>query len=272
MILFEIQYSDLQTFTSILIHHNLNIKGLRDIHVFNLIQKLLHHYKFHNTETLFERLNTNPDLIQTCREMLCMTTGEFFRDISLWIQLKTITKKLSAKDNINILFPRIATGEELYSLLIFLQEHHLLEKTTIHATEICSYVLEQAKRATYALKTLENSHKIYQEIGFSQPLLEYFDVSGNVATLKPYLTANCFFSVQSIENILPHSTEYDIIWYRNQLIYWEQKTAEKHLTQITQNLKKGGYLILGYTENLDIYPIVSNFELVSFEDKIYTKK
>lgn len=272
MIPFEIPYSDLQTFTGILATHKLNVQGLRRIHLSNLIQKLLQYYKFHTTEHLFQSMTVNQDIIQTCREMLCVSTGEFFRDISLWIQLKNIIRKISVPE-INILFSRVSTGEEFYSLVIFLQEHNLLQKTRLHATEICNNVLQHAKRATYSLKTLENTHKIYQEIGFSEPLSAYFDISGNIATIKPYLTKTCVFSIQDIESFLPENQQqYDIIWYRNQLIYWDHEKANQHLLHHTNALKSGGYLILGYAENLDIYPVMSNFETFSFEDKIYRKK
>ncbi len=273
MIPFEIPYSDLHTFTGILTAKNLNVQGLRRIHVCNLIQRLLQHYKFHTTEHLFQSLNTNPDLIQTCREMLCVSTGEFFRDASLWIQLKNIFKKIAVQPNMNILFARTSTGEELYSLLIFLQEMDLLKKTKVHATEICNNVLQQVKRAVYSIKTIENTQKIYQELGLSKSLLEYFDISGSTATLKPYLTENCTFFIQDIHSAVPDfQVQYDLIWYRNQLIYWDKPTANQYLTEFSSVLKSGGYFISGYTENLDIYPAISNFETISFEDKIYRKK
>jgi chemotaxis methyl-accepting protein methylase len=218
-------------------------------------------------------MNTNPELIHTCRELLCVSTGEFFRDVSLWIQLKNVFKKIAVEPKINILFSRVSTGEELCSLFIFLQEQNLLEKTTVHATEICNNVLQQTKRTTYNIKTIENTQKVYQEIGFSKPALEYFDISGNMATLKSYLMNNCTFFIQDIHTPVPNTqVQYDLIWYRNQLIYWDTKTANEHLTQFADILKSGGYLLLGYAENLDIYPIMSNFETVSFEDKIYRKK
>lgn len=273
MIPFEISYSDLQTFTDILTAHNLNIQGLRRIHVCNLIRRLLQHYNFHATEHLFQSMNTNPDLIQTCREMLCVSTEEFFRDASLWIQLKNIFKKIAVQPNMNILFARTSTGEELYSLLIFLQEMDLLKKTTVHATEICNNVLQQTKRAVYNVKTIQNTQKTYQELELSKPLLEYFDISGNMATVKSYLMNNCTFFIQDIQKVIPdNQAQYDLIWYRNQLIYWDKPTANQHLTQFVDSLKNGGYFILGYAENLDIYPVISNFETFSPEDKIYRKK
>lgn len=273
MVHFEVSYSDLQVFMDILTKNNLNIHGLRHVHMFNLIQKILHQYKFHTAESLFHNLDNNPDLIQTCRELLCMSTGEFFRDASLWIQLKSIVHKIAEQDKIHILFSRTSTGEELYSLLIFLQAQGILEKTIIHATEICNNVLEQAKRAVYTLKTIESAEKVYEEIRLSKHLKEYFDISGNTATLKPNLTQSCTFFVQNIQNIIPvRNQQYDIVWYRNQLMYWNKETANSHLIQITDILKKGGYLLTGYVENLQIYPAVHNFEIISFEDKIYRKK
>lgn len=271
MILFQISYPDIKTFVNILAHHNLNIQGMRDIHVYTLIQKLLQHYRLHGIERLFEYLHT-PEFIQTCREFLCISTGEFFRDPSLWVQLKSIFKSLSYQENINILFSRVASGEELYSLLIFLQEHDMLQKTTLHATEVCNIVLQQAKAATYSIKSVQNGEKNFQEIGFSKSLLEYFEVLGNTALAKSYLAQNTLFYTTDIQEITHKNKEYDIIWHRNQLIYWNIETANKHLTQMKQALKNNRYLILGYIENLSIYPVSSDFEVVSFEDKIYSKK
>ncbi|MCS7075811.1 MAG: hypothetical protein NZ455_03840 [Bacteroidia bacterium] len=269
----QISHTEIQTFLNILSYHQINLQGFRTIHLLTFIHKILNYYKFNHTKDFFNTLQTNYDLVQNCKELLCYQQSEFFRDTSLWIQLKTQFRKLQQQNEINILFPRISTGEELYSLLIFLEEMNMLEKTNIVATEVCQNSLEQAKKGTYNLKTIQNLNKNWEEINISKPLTEYFEVAANLVNIKSYLKQKVNFHLQNIQNFyFADYSQYDIIWYRNQLIYWDVEAGNKHLTELTQKLKKGGMLILGYIEDLYTYPIYQNFEIISIEDKIYKRK
>ncbi|MCS7027582.1 MAG: hypothetical protein NZ519_02350 [Bacteroidia bacterium] len=270
----QVSTDDVKNFLDILFEYQISLQGLRTIHLSILLQKIIHHYKLNNVKDFFQLLKNNPDLAYNCKEMICVSQTEFFRDSSLWLQLKNHLKIYETQNQIYIFYPHISSGEELYSLLIFLHEVNLIGKVMITATEVCQNILAQAQRGSYTLKSVQNATKLYQESKISHaPLTDYFDITDNVATVKSYLKQKVSFYLQDLQTFyFADLAEYDIIWYRNQLIYWDIETGNKHLTELTEKLKKGGLLILGYIENLDRYLICNKFEALSFEDKIYRKK
>jgi len=44
--------------------------------------------------------------------------------------------------------------------------------------------------------------------------------------------------------------EFDVVFLRNTLIYFNSQIQQKVLTKVLSNLKTGGYLIIGHSESL----------------------
>ena len=53
-----------------------------------------------------------------------------------------------------------------------------------------------------------------------------------------------------MEGLYPYQTQFDVIFLRNTLIYFDQKVQFKVLIKVIDSLKTGGYLFIGHSESL----------------------
>lgn len=234
------------------------------------LKSLLETHKIRNVQLLLERFHQTPNFIEVLKQEFCIPNTEFFRDISLWQTLHNHVVSLW-KDipHLSIVFPYIGTGEELLSLLIFLYEHQLLEKTKIYAGELCETALKQIQQGTFNTKAVEGCQKNYIEAGGKAQLLDYFMVLGGQAIFKKEYLSVCEFQLQPLMPSVSASCQ--VVWFRNQLIYHQVKAGATMIDTLCEPLVSGGLLVLGYGENLTYYTIKTQFQRFSAEDKIYQK-
>ena len=143
-----------------------------------------------------------------------------------------------------------STGEEAYSLAITLLQHfpQLANwDVTILGTDISHQSLATARQGTYQERTLRHvTPKL---------LAEWFVKEGTgwtVAERLRLLTRFAFLNLQS--ESYPHpkngTTECDLIFCRNVMIYFRPETVRAVVSRLRRALRPGGYLFLGHSETL----------------------
>jgi chemotaxis protein methyltransferase CheR len=65
--------------------------------------------------------------------------------------------------------------------------------------------------------------------------------------------------------------EFQLIFCRNVLIYFNKELQDKVLTLFDESLEKLGFLVLGSKENLRFSPVTKNYEYFSSKEKIWRK-
>ncbi|MFT4929398.1 MAG: chemotaxis protein methyltransferase CheR [Phenylobacterium sp.] len=140
-----------------------------------------------------------------------------------------------------------SSGEEGYSLGMLLAEKLGMQGNwSVYGSDISSEMLNKAREAVY------NLHRIRL---VPQPLCKKYlrkgvgKMDGKAAVrsaLKKHVTFGAF---NLIEGPLDN-TQYDVIFCRNVLIYFDTKTKEKVISRLVQRLAPGGYLITGHTESI----------------------
>ncbi len=78
---------------------------------------------------------------------------------------------------------------------------------------------------------------------------DFFDITEKKFKAKEFLLDNVNFTNENFQESTTESS-YDLILYRNRLIYFSTNLQSKILKKIHNMLSKGGYLILGIGENL----------------------
>jgi chemotaxis protein methyltransferase CheR len=143
-----------------------------------------------------------------------------------------------------------STGEEAYSLAITLLQNfpQLADwDITILGTDISHQSLAAARQGHYQDRTLRNvTPKL---------LSEWFvkDDSGwTVAERLRSLTRFAFLNLQSETYPSPKNgtTECDLIFCRNVMIYFRPETVRAVVSRLRRALRPGGYLFLGHAETL----------------------
>ncbi|MBP7653445.1 methyltransferase [Candidatus Dependentiae bacterium] len=175
----------------------------------------------------------------------------FFREIQHFDFLKkNIVPKIFNSENriVKGWSAASSSGEEAYSILITIMESvQDLNKydLKITGTDISTKVLEQASSGVYSfekLKTVEDNIKNkYFKLSDDK---KFFEIRGD---LKRFVNFK-YFNLMS-ENY-PFNAQFDFIFCRNVIIYFDRKTQQKVIDKLIGSLKPEGYLIVGHSECL----------------------
>ncbi len=179
---------------------------------------------------------------------------DFFResvhfDFLLNNALPDITESLNIK-NIKIWSAGCSSGEEPYTLAITLYEYketHPGIDFNIFASDISTKMLSQGANAIY------NEDKI-SEIPITLKK-KYFLRSKNHEDKKVRVNSTLrnkveFARINLLELSPSRNPQYQIIFCRNVLIYFDRPTQFKILNALCSNIIEGGYLFLGHSESI----------------------
>lgn len=177
----------------------------------------------------------------------------FFREGSQWKWLEGYLNELIAskrEKKIRIWSAGCSSGEEPYTILMFLQ-HHLSDfdqwDIKILATDISPKVLSHAITGTYDAKGVEPLPK---EIVLRSFEKIRFDNSVRYQ-IKPHLRSKVLFRLYNlVTDPFFFKNRFDMIFCRNVMIYFDDKTRHDLIGRFTTILPKGAPLFLGSSESL----------------------
>jgi len=218
----------------------------------------------------FARLRTDmQDEIQQFVNAFTINETYFYRED---YQLKCLTNDLMmervrdkrAGDTIRIWSAACSTGEEPYSIAIWLLENwpsvdeYAIE---IVASDIDTRVLELARAGTFGQRAL---------MRLSPELIgRYFAaLSGERWQINPQLRDSVSFTAVNLVDpgqTWPHG-RFDVVFCRNVLIYFDDASRRVAAENLYENLLPGGFICLGHTESMS--RISSLFEVRRFADAI----
>ncbi len=171
------------------------------------------------------------------------------------------------KDQINIWSAACSSGEEPYTLRIIIND--IIRSlgrgsAKIIATDISNEIIEKAKTGIY---------KNYS-IRFVPPatLNRYFQKEEEVYKLKESVKKGVQFKVQNLLHDPPPNNNFDIIFCRNVMIYFDKETKQRIADNVfAEVLQPDGYLFIGHSESLNY--VSSHFKYVrKFNAPVYVLK
>ncbi len=201
-----------------------------------------------------------------------ITVTEMFRDPRFYCSIRqNVVPYLKTYPFIKIWHAGCATGEEVYSLAILLEEEGLYDRATIFATDLNEAVLEKAKEGIYALKDIRQYTTNYQKAGGERPFADYYHAQYESAIMNQSLKRNVTFASH---NLVTDGVfgEMHLIFCRNVLIYFDKMLQNRVLGLFAESLNYGGFLCLGNKETLQFSDVVEHFKVIDERDKIYQKR
>lgn len=216
------------------------------------------------------KIRTEPGYFKRFLEEITINVTEMFRDPAFYKTLRNeILPRLSTYPFIRIWVAGCSTGEEAYSVAIFLKELNLLHKSLIYATDINSEVLATAGQAMIPLNKIKLYTENYIAAGGSEHFIDYYTANYSLGKLKDELKSKIIFSTHNL--VTDNSfNEFQLILCRNVLIYFDRPLQNKVFELFNNSLEKFGYLALGTKETLDFSNVAKNFERLKGE-KIWRK-
>lgn len=226
------------------------------------LMKRLRHYRF-STYTDYLDLVKNPDNADEIQIMInLLTTNEtyFFREPKHfdWLRKKAA---LRTSETFRVWSAACSAGQEVYTIAMILAEELGLAGAGTNAeqelrsrpgwevlgTDISEKTLNQALSATYPI---EQASQIPDALLKSYCLKGMRDASGKFC-IKPELTAHTrFFRVNLIEALPRNVGQFDVIFLRNVMIYFDRPTRKKVAENLMSFLKPDGNLVVGHAESL----------------------
>ncbi len=222
---------------------------------------------------LLIQLKSNPTFLEQVVKDITVNTTELFRDPNIWQILKhNVLPKFKNQQNINIWHAGCSTGQEVYSMLMLLNELNLFDKTKVYGTDINNDVLQIAKRGTYKyrfnINYLDNFDKAIKENPYNYEALQdipyekYFTIDKAKDTIKMnqfLLDKPVFKKHDLVKDGNIFYVKFDLILCRNVIIYFNYELQNKVFELFYNNLYPNAYQLLGMHESI-LGPYSSRFD------------
>ncbi len=185
--------------------------------------------------------------VLTTNHTYFMREFEHFEFMRQKILPKLKVSEAASKD-LRIWSAASSTGEEAYTIAMVLKDFfgidHRAWDTTVLATDISTKVLMHAQRGRYLKEQIEPlpenwRRKYFKQIG----PMEY--------QVKPELKKEVLFRQFNLMNPFPFRKPFHIVFLRNVMIYFDEKTKLELLNKIYDHMAPGGYLFIGTTESVN---------------------
>jgi chemotaxis protein methyltransferase CheR len=216
--------------------------------------------------------DSNGEEFQKLINAITVNETYFFRENRQFeVMVKYLLPKLDKikpkGETIRILSAPSSTGEEPYSMVIhIMEEGSIIESRDIEiiGIDIDSTVIEKAKAASYTNRSIHAipesiSAKYFQKRGS----LNYFD--RDLANAVEFRVANVFN-----KSDMKALGKFDIIFSRNMLIYFDDKSQKEVVLNFYDILKKSGFILLGHAEYMN--RIVDIYKSNKIEDVLIYQK
>lgn len=189
----------------------------------------------------------NEGELQQAVDLLTTNETYFFREPKHFDFLREqILPKANTTRPLRIWSAACSSGEEVYALAMVLAEHHA-GAWEILGSDISQRVLAQARSAHYPIDRAED---------IAPALLKKYCLKGIGAQQGSFLVDKPLRSKVRFESInlnepLPRVGEFDVIFLRNVMIYFDMATKREVVERLVAQLRPGGYFIVSHSESLN---------------------
>ncbi|CAO3453282.1 Chemotaxis protein methyltransferase CheR (EC 2.1.1.80) [Azospirillum argentinense] len=222
-------------------------------------------------EELASTVRTRKDeaLLRDITEAMTTNESSFFRDQKPFDQFKQIVlPKLmaarAAKRSIRIWSAACSSGQEAYSLAMLLSEDAAKLagwRIEIVGTDISAEMVERSKSGIYTQFEVQRGLPI-------QMLVKHFKQQGDKWQISQQLRQMASFREFNLLGDLSALGQFDIVFCRNVLIYFDQPTKTKVLEAIARQMPQDGVLYLGGAET--VLGITDRFKPVEGQRGLYS--
>jgi len=197
----------------------------------------------------FEHFLSSREKIYDISKFLTVNETYFFREETHFEILASLLPELAKlKRPLRICSAAVSIGCEAYSIAMLLDYHAKNRKDfdfEIDAFDVDGEAIEKAKNARYAANTLRGDGSAFKYI-----LDLYLVPENGEYTVTQNIRKKVNFFPHNIMNSL--NKHYDVIFFRNALIYFSPKNRTIVLNNISQSLYNNGFLFLGVSETSSV--------------------
>jgi len=143
-----------------------------------------------------------------------------------------------------------SSGEEPYTIAMVIKEYFKNKKSPeilILATDIDTQVLEKAKSGLYSEEHISPVEEKYIKSYFFKEVINgeiYYRIRESLKECVYFRRLNL------LQEQYPMKRQFDIIFCRNVIIYFDRDSQRKLFDKFYNYLKDDGYLLIGHSENI----------------------
>jgi chemotaxis protein methyltransferase CheR len=214
------------------------------------LAKRLSEYRLDSYGDYFKLLTAtnHADELQVAVDLLTTNETYFFREPKHFDFLRN--KILSGHKpgrNFRVWSAACSSGEEPYSIAMVLADHFGDGQWEVVASDICTRVLEKARSGCYPLE---------RTTGISREHLFKYCLKGvasraNTLRVDEKLRNRVNFMQVNLNESLPPMGEFDLIFLRNVMIYFDQNTKRQVVRRLLPVLRPGGHFMISHSETLN---------------------
>ena len=215
-------------------------------------------------EELVHRLRGEASYGERVVNRITVNTSELFRDPEMWLYLRSqVLPELRRRGALRVWHAGCSRGQEVYSMLMLLNELGMMRGSEVCASDLNSEVLTEARCGVYRYRfniqyldnfdRVINTNPLNYEAGLSVPYSKYFtiDKERDQIRMHDFLLSHPVFKRQDLTRLNrvsePH---YDIIFCRNVVIYFNAALQSRFFEALYHLLVPGGVLVLGLYESI----------------------
>jgi chemotaxis protein methyltransferase CheR len=210
----------------------------------------------------------DPKLVADVVEAMTTNESFFFRDQKPFNQFRDVMLPHMAgaraqQKRIRIWSAACSSGQEPYSLAMLLKEQGAKWsdwRIDIVATDLSREMLQRAESGLYTQFEVQRGLPI-------QMLAKYFKQEGDRWRLSEEIRRMVTFKTHNLLEDPRTLGKFDIVFCRNVLIYFDQQTKSKVLSEIADLLADDGFLTLGGAET--VLGISDRFKMMPNQRGIY---
>ncbi|HQX06773.1 MAG TPA: protein-glutamate O-methyltransferase CheR [Zoogloea sp.] len=215
------------------------------------LSKRLKHYGFPTFSQYYRMLATgqHPEELQVMVDLLTTNETYFFREPRHFEFLRDeIIRPRRNSAPFRVWSAACSTGEEVYTLAMLLAETLPNTPWEVVGSDISTQVLAKAEAGHYPLDRNEGIPPAY----LVKYCLKGVRAQSGTFLITPELKRRTRF--QQVNLTLPVDAgigDFEVIFLRNVMIYFDMDTKRKVVANLLPRLKSGGHLIIGHSETLN---------------------
>ncbi len=211
------------------------------------------------------------DFFESFLTDMSVTVTEMFRDPWVFKKIRdTVIPKLRTYSRINIWHAGCATGAEVYSMAILLQEEGLLDRCQIYATDYNNKSLSSAKKGIFPINLMKAYTNNYIESGGKSSFSDYYRTGYDSACMVKALRDRITFANHNLMNDGVFA-EMNLVMCRNVMIYFDRNLQNRSLKLFSDSLVPRGFLVLGTQESLSYSDCNHEYESFESKERIYRR-
>lgn len=236
------------------------------------INRIINIFNCASVFELWTRLLKDENFIYSFVNEISVGMTSMFRDPVMWKELRDqLVQHYANKPDIQIWHAGCSTGEEVYSMGIVLKETNLFHKAKAIATDINQEAIGTAAKGIYHKVKMSENEANYREYTSKGDLARYYATDEKNIIMDQKLVSHANFTYHNLISD-PVYGEFDIIFCRNVMIYFDHKAKEKLMEKFYRALKPGGYFIIGFYDTMLSLVDDKQFSLINAEAKIFRKR